>query len=179
MYEKHDIEEMLKSYLIKSAQAKELQRKIEANNAMLEYSGARLIQTDKEIIEELALSTPKTDIPPAHTNKTANSTEKIALSYKSNLIRINEVDKLKLINENANYYEKLSPILELVNKVNIMLSALDNEQRLVIETYYFHEPKWDYVANVYYDVYKEPRTINTLINIRNKALDIMLDVANV
>ena len=93
--------------------------------------------------------------------------------------QIPEVDKLRLINENANYYEKLSPILELVNKVNIMLSALDNEQRLVIETYYFHEPKWDYVANVYYDVYKEPRTINTLINIRNKALDIMLDVANV
>ena len=89
MYEKHDIEEMLKSYLIKSAQAKELQRKIEANNAMLEYSGTRLIENDNEIIEELSLSTPKTDIPPAKTNKTANSTERIALSYKSNLIRIN------------------------------------------------------------------------------------------
>ena len=179
MYKKHDVEEMLKSYLINSAKAKELQRKIEANSAMLEYNRSRLIQTDKETIEELALSTPKTDTPPAHTNKTANSTEKIALSYKSKLTRINEVDRLRLVNENASYYEKLSPLLDVINKVNNMLSALDNEQRLIIETYYFHEPKWDYVANVYYDVYKEPRSISRLQIIRNRALDIMLDVLNV
>ena len=179
MYERHDIEEMLKSYLIKSAQAKELQRKIEANNVMLEYGATRLIETDNEIIKEMALATPKIDNSLAKTNKISNSTERIALSYKSKLVRINEADKLRLISENANYYEKLSPLLEVVNKVNIMLSSLNNEQKLVIETYYFHEPKWDYVANVYYDVYKQTRTITRLKTIRNIALDIMEKVINV
>ena len=42
-----------------------------------------------------------------------------------------------------------------------------------------YEQKWNYVSRTYIDVYNEPKTINQLKNIRNVALEIMLDVVNV
>lgn len=60
-----------------------------------------------------------------------------------------------------------------------MLKALNNEQKLIIQTYYMYEPKWNYVATTYVQVYNEPRTVNQLKNIRDKALEIMLEVINI
>ena len=42
-----------------------------------------------------------------------------------------------------------------------------------------YEPKWNYVATTYVQVYNEPRTVNQLKNIRDKALEVMLDVINI
>lgn len=113
------------------------------------------------------------------TNNISNVTEDIALSYKSKLTYINEADKFKIMNENVEYNKKAEPLRELVGKVDRMLEALNNEQRLIIKTYYMYEPKWNYVSTTYFEIYKETRTINQLKNIRDTALDIMLDVINV
>ncbi len=101
------------------------------------------------------------------------------MSYKDKLTYINKADKIKLINEIEAYNKKAEPLRDLVGKVNRMLEALNNEQKLIIKTYYMYEPKWNYVATTYVQVYNEPRTVNQLKNIRDKAMQIMLNVINV
>ena len=83
------------------------------------------------------------------------------------------------MNENVRYEEKAEPLRELVGKVYRMLKALNNEQKLIITTYYMYEPKWNYVSNTYFEAYKESRTVNQLKNIRDVAMQIMLDVINI
>lgn len=83
------------------------------------------------------------------------------------------------MNENAAYNEKAEPLRDLVEKVDRMLKALNNEQKLIIQTYYMYEPKWNYVISTYFEVYKETRTVNQLKNIRDVAINIMLEVINV
>lgn len=107
------------------------------------------------------------------TNKISRPTENIALTYT------NKIDNKKLIIENAEYEQKAEPLRESVGKVDRMLKALNNEQKLVIQTYYFYEPKWNYVTTKYFEIYKESKTVNQLKNIRNIAINIMLDVINI
>ncbi len=101
------------------------------------------------------------------------------MSYKDKLTYINKADKIALMNENAINEEKAEPLRDLVGKVDRMLRALNNEQKLIVKTYYMNEPKWNYVVNTYFEVYKETRTINQLKNIRDTAIEIMLKVVNI
>ena len=128
----------------------------------------------------MALKSPTiSDMPRGNTNKINKPTENIALSYKNELIYTNEADKIALMNENAINEQKAEPLRDLVGKVDRMLNALNNEQKLVVKTYYMNEPKWNYVVNTYFEVYKETRTVNQLKNIRDVALRIMLQVINI
>lgn len=180
MYEKRDIEEMLKKYLKANSQLEELESKIEKNNILIKFDGKKYKESEAEVIEEMALKSPIiSDTPKSKTNKKSNPTETIALIYKENLTYINKADKIRLKNENALYSKKAEPLRDLVGKVSRMIKALNNEQKLIIESYYMYEQKWNYVSRTYIDVYNEPKTINQLKNIRNIALEIMLDVINI
>lgn len=180
MYEKCEIEQMLKKYLKSKSQLEELESKIEKNKILLKYSGKKFKESEAETIEGMALKSPAiSDIPKSKTNKKSNPTETIALTYREKQTYINKADKIKLMNENVLYNEKAEPLRDIVGKVDRMIKALNNEQKLIIQTYYMYEPKWNYVSKTYIDVYNEPRTINQLKNIRDVALKIMLDVINV
>jgi len=180
MYEKADIEEMLRKYLRSRSQLEELENKIEKNNILIKFGGTKFEESEAEIIERMALKSPViSDIPKSITNKKSTPTEDIALSYRKKLKHINEADKIILKNENAIYNEKAEPLRDLVGKVDRMLKALNNEQKLIIKTYYIYEPKWNYVNNTYFEVYKETRTVNQLKNIRDESIKIMLEVINV
>lgn len=180
MYEKHEVENMLKTYLISKSQLEELENKIEKNNILLKFEETKFEQSEADAIEEMSLNaTIISDIPKSQTNKINRTTEDIALSYREKQKYINKIDKIKLKNENIRFNEKAETLREVVEKVDRMLKALNNEQRLIIETYYMYEPKWNYVATNYMKVYNELRTVNQLKNIRDKALDIMLKVINV
>lgn len=180
MYEKSDIEDMLKKYLKSKSQLEELESKIAKNKVLLKYNGKKFQESEAETIEGMALKSPAiSDMPKSKTNKKSNPTENIALTYKEKLTYINKADKIKLMNENVKNNEKAEPLRDLVGKVNRMIKALNNEQKLIIESYYMYEPKWDYVSRTYLDVYNEPRTIGQLKNIRDIALKIMLDVINI
>ena len=171
MYEKSDIEDMLKKYLKSKSQLEELESKIAKNKVLLKYNGKKFQESEAETIEGMALKSPAiSDMPKSKTNKKNNPTENIALTYK---------DKLTYINKNVIYNEKAEPLRDLVGKVDRMIKALNNEQKLIVQTYYMYEQKWNYVSRTYIDVYNEPKTINQLKNIRNVALEIMLDVVNV
>lgn len=180
MYEKCEIESMLKEYLKSKSQLEELESKIAKNNVLLKYNGTKMQESAEETIEGMSLNSPIiSDMPRGKTNKIHRPTENIALTYKEKLAYINEADKIKLMNENYVYNEKSEPLRDLVGKVDRMLKALNNEQKLIIKTYYMYEPKWNYVATTYVQVYNEPRTVNQLKNIRDKALEIMLEVINI
>ena len=58
MYEKCDIEEMLKGYLVSKSQLEELESKIEKNKVLLRYNGKKYKESEEEVIEGMALSSP-------------------------------------------------------------------------------------------------------------------------
>jgi len=64
MYEKCDIEEMLKGYLVSKSQLEELENKIAKNKVLLKYNGKKYKESEEEAIEGMALSSPTiTDMP--------------------------------------------------------------------------------------------------------------------
>lgn len=179
MFEKQDIENMLKSYLCNKSKIDEILAKIEENNTLLNYNHTKYEISSEEAIRDMSFSTSNSEIPSGKTNKINNSTERIALNYEKNLKYKNEFDKVKLELDNQRYQEKLVLLKSSVERVNRILQCLDNEEKLVIKAYYMYEPKWNYVSNTYMAVYKEPRTVNQLKNIRDKAMDKMLSVINI
>ena len=64
MYEKCDIEEMLKGYLVSKSQLEELENKIAKNKVLLKYNGKKYKESEEEVIEGLELSSPTiSDMP--------------------------------------------------------------------------------------------------------------------
>lgn len=64
MYEKCDIEEMLKGYLVSKSQLEELENKIAKNKVLLKYNGKKYKESEEEGIEGMALSSPTiSDMP--------------------------------------------------------------------------------------------------------------------
>lgn len=58
MFEKCEIEKMLKDYLKSKSQLEELESKIEKNKVLLKYEGKKHTETEEEIIEEMSLNSP-------------------------------------------------------------------------------------------------------------------------
>ena len=124
-------------------------------------------------------SANSTEVPSGKTNKIVKQTENIALTYKGNLKYTNKSDTIHLKAEIEEYRKKAIPLKDLVNSVEIMLESLNNEQKLIIKSYYMYERKWNNVYLTYIEKYKIPKTINQLKNIRDMALKNMLDVINI
>lgn len=180
MYEKRDIEEMLKLYLKSKAQLKTIEDKIEKNEIQIKFNGTELKENENEVISTMALGRSNSyEIPSGKTNKIMKTTENIALSYRDNEKYTNKSDSFHLKVENEEYRKKAIPLKELVNSVDIMLDSLNNEQKLIIKSYYMYEQKWNYVYLIYIEKYKIPKTINQLKNIRDDALKNMLEVINI
>lgn len=64
MYEKCDIEKMLKGYLVSKSQLEELENKIAKNKVLLSYNGKKYTESEEEVIEGMSLSSPAiSDMP--------------------------------------------------------------------------------------------------------------------
>ena len=64
MYEKCNIEEMLKGYLVSKSQLEELENKIAKNKVLLSYNGKKYTESEEEVIEGMSLSSPAiSDMP--------------------------------------------------------------------------------------------------------------------
>lgn len=112
MYEKCEIESMLKEYLKSKSQLEELESKIAKNKVLLKYNGKKMQESEEEVIEGMSLNSPTiSDMPRGKTNKINRPTEDIALTYKGKLTYINKADKIKLMNENYIYNEKAEPLV--------------------------------------------------------------------
>ena len=69
MYEKYEIEKMLRTYLKSKSQANELRAKIEKNETLLKYENKEYRESDKEVIEGMSLSGPVISDIPKRKNK--------------------------------------------------------------------------------------------------------------
>lgn len=64
MYEKCEVEDMLRIYLKSNSQLKELENKISKNNVLLKYNGEKYEDTEDDLIEGMALKGVSiTDMP--------------------------------------------------------------------------------------------------------------------
>ena len=59
-----------------------------------------------------------------------------------------------------------------------LLIQLTDEEEFVIRTYYMKKSKWDYVSQQYFSEFQKPKSINQLLNIRDNAIQSMLEVIN-
>lgn len=91
MYEKCEIENMLKEYLKSKSQLEELESKIAKNKVLIKYNGKKMQESENETIEGMTLNSPTiSDMPRGKTNKINRPTEDIALNYKGKLTYINK-----------------------------------------------------------------------------------------
>ncbi len=69
MYEKCEVEEMLRSYLLSNSQLKELENKIAKNEVLLKYNGKKYKESVEDTIEGMALNSPTISDIPKRKNK--------------------------------------------------------------------------------------------------------------
>lgn len=115
---------------------------------------------------------------PSNTNKISDNIFNTALNYKKEQYHINREDRESLINK----INELGTIKDELNKkivrVDNLINQLSIEEKYIIKTYYFEKSKWDYVSQQYCIEFQKPKSINQLINIRNEAVNSMLDILN-
>lgn len=177
-YIKEDVEYMLREYPKNEAKLMELKLKKEEYQTSLEYAGTVYEDTDKEVIENMQLSGQAYDHIQSNTNKISDKVITTAMNYHKELKHINKQDReyiLRKIDECECEEKRLDKIIV---RVKNLLNQLTREQRFIIESYYLEKSKWDYVSNQYFIEYQKPKSINQLLNIRDVAIESMLDILN-
>ncbi|MGE5327989.1 MAG: hypothetical protein ACM3KR_00575 [Deltaproteobacteria bacterium] len=166
-----DIEYMLRKHLEKKSQLKFKTLDIEGLEKILEYHNKPCEETAEEIIESLSMpAVAISDMPKSRTNKFSSPTENVMFGYTENPPEVDIIDikgriyRLKI---------DIEPVKKDVEIVECFLAGLSKEEFLVINEHYVYNQKWDYVANAYYERFRQPRHIETLKNIRNEAFNKM------
>ena len=59
------------------------------------------------------------------------------------------------------------------------MQQLSTEEEFIIKIYYMQKAKWDYVSQQYCVEFQKPKSINQLLNIRDSAIESMLEVLNI
>lgn len=180
-YIKEDLEKMLRNQLKNEAKKTETELKIEEYQERLDYAGTVYEDTKEEVIEAMQLSASRiTDIPKSVTNKTSDTTANTAMNYKNELNYINKEDREyleKKINELETEKKKLD---KDIVRVKNLLTILSKKQDLIIKEFYINSEKgdWKKVATEFKNTFSKDLTIKQLQNIRDIALENMLEVLN-
>lgn len=178
-YIKEDIEIMLRNQLKNEAKKTEIELKIEEYQERLEYAGTVYKDTDKEVIEAMQLSSKAiSDMPISVTNKTSDTTANTAMNYEKELNHINKEDREHLERKIQELKIEKNRLDKEIVRVKNMLMQLSEEEEFVIKTYYMKKSKWDYVSQQYCAEFQKPKSINQLLNIRDYAIESMLEVIN-
>lgn len=177
-YIKEDIEAMLKDYKIDEAKLTELQLKEEEYQERLYYAGTVYQDSKDEIIENMQLAGQGYDCIHSNTNKISDKTSSTALNYEKEEEHINKEDRQFLEKKIAEIQIERTQLNKKIVRVKNMLNALNTEQKFIITSYYLEKSKWDYVSKQYFEEYNKPKSINQLLNIRDIAIDVMLNIVN-
>lgn len=178
-YIKEDIEIMLKNHLKNESKKTEILLKIEEYKERLEYAGTVYKDTDKEVIEAMQLASNQiSDMPRSITNKISDTTANTAINYQKELIHINEEDREYLKRKIQELKLEEKRLDKEIVRVKNMLMQLSEEEEFVIRIYYMKKSKWDYVSQQYCAEFQKPKSIKQLQNIRDTALDSMLEIIN-
>lgn len=178
-YIKEDVENMLKAQKKNEAKITELELKIEEYENRLDYAGTVYEESDEEVIRAMQLSNNISEVATGKTNKTSNITETTAMNYAKEKVHINREDRQYLESKIAEFKDEKERLNKQVVRVKNMINQLSADEKFIIETYYFDRSKWDYVSQQYCAEFQKPKTVNQLINIRNIALESMLEIINI
>lgn len=178
-YIKEDVENMLREHKKDEAKLLEIEFKIENLEERIRYAGYVTESTDNETIEAMQLGSKGCEIPSGKTNKISNVTEQVAMSYSKELVHINKEDISSLEREVTKYGEEKDRYNKKIARVKNLLESLSSEQRFVIKSYYMEKSKWDYVYKEYFIEFEINKTIKRLQEIRDTAIETMLEILNV
>lgn len=178
-YIKEDIEKMLREHLKNEAKKTEIQLKREEYEERLNYAGTVFQDTENEIIENMQLAGKGFDTVYSNTNKVSDTTANTAMLYHKEKRHINKEDRQYLENKIAECEAEEKRLDKQIVRVKNLLNQLTREQNFIVTSYYLEKSKWDYVANQYFIEYQKPKSINQLLNIRDTAIESMLDILNI
>jgi hypothetical protein len=178
-YIKEDIEKMLREHLKNEAKKTEIQLKREEYEERLQYAGTVYKDTEAEIIENMQLAGQAYDSIHSNTNKVSDIIANTAMNYRKEEIHINKENRVFLERKILECEAEEKRLDKQIVRVKNMLSQLSEDENFVMTTYYMQKSKWDYVSNRYYEEYKKPKSVNQLLNIRDRAMRSMLDIINV
>lgn len=177
-YIKEDLEKMLKEHLKNEAKLTEIQLKKEEYQERLQYAGTVYEDTKEEIIENMQLSGQAYDSIHSNTNKISDPTANTVINYHREEKHINKEDRSFLEKKILECEAEEKKLNKIIVRVKNLINQLSKEQRFVINSYYLEKSKWDYVSNQYFIEYQKPKSINQLLNIRDCAINSMLDILN-
>ncbi len=178
-YIKEDIENMLKEHLKNQSKLTEILLKKEEYEKRLEYAGTVYEDTEKEIIESMQLSGQAYDSVHSNTNKISDKTSNTAINYHKEEIHINKEDRQFLERKLLELNDLKDDLDKKIVRVDNMINQLSSEEKFVIKTYYMEKAKWDYVSQQYCVEFQKPKSINQLLNIRDTAINSMLEIVNI
>lgn len=179
MYIKEDLEGMLRNHLKNEAKLTEIEIKQEEYEERLAYAGTVYQDSKEDAIEGIQLAGKAiSDMPKSNTNKISDITYNTAIRYKKEIGYINKDDRDFLERKIEQCKAEKNKLDKAVVRVNNMLQQLSNEEEFIIKSYYMRRAKWDYVANEYYEKFQKPKSINQLLNIRDNAMESMLEILN-
>ena len=178
-YIKEDLEKMLREHLKNEAKLTEIQLKKEEYQERLNYSGTVYQDTEEEIIENMQLAGQAYDSVHSNTNKISDKVSNTAMNYHKEINHINKDDRTYLERKIAECEKEEQILNKKIVRVKNLLNQLTREQNFIITSYYLEKSKWDYVSNQYFAEYQKPKSINQLLNIRDCAIESMLDILNI
>lgn len=177
-YIKEELETMLKNHLKDEAKLTEIQLKLEEYEQRLKYAGSVYEDTENEIIENMQLAGQAYDTIHSNTNKISDKVYNTAMRYSKEEKHINKEDRAFLERKIEECQKEKEELNKKIVRVKNLINQLSKEEKFVINAYYLEKSKWDYVSNQYFMEYQKPKSINQLLNIRDTAIESMLDVLN-
>lgn len=179
-YIKEELETMLRNHRKNEAKLTELEIKQEEYEERLLYAGTVYQDSKEDVIEAMQLSGQViSDMPRGNTNKVSDSIYNTVVGYNREINYINKEDREFLENKIDLCKKEKAKLDKAIVRVNNLLNQLSSEEEFIIESYYMKKSKWDYVANEYFEEFQKPKSINQLLNIRDNAIESMLDILNI
>jgi hypothetical protein len=178
-YIKEELEKMLREHPKNQAKLTEVELKKEGYEKRLQYAGSVNEESDKEIIESMQLSGQAYDSIHSNTNKISDTTANTAMSYHKEMYHINKEDRAFLERKIQELTEIKDELDKKVVRVTNLMKQLSVEEEFIINLYYMQKAKWDYVSQQYCLEFQKPKSINQLLNIRDIAIESMLDILNI
>lgn len=176
---KEELEKMLKEHPKNQAKLTEIEIKKENYEKRLEYAGTVNEETENEIITSIQLQGQAYDSTPSNTNKISDLTASTAMNYEQEMNYINKEDRIYLERKISDLQEIKDDLDKKVVRVENLLQQLSTEEEFIIKLYYMQKAKWDYVSQQYCIEFQKPKSINQLLNIRDSAIESMLEVLNI
>ena len=178
-YIKEDLEKMLREHTKNQAKLTEVELKKEGYEKKLEYAGTVNEETDKEVIESMQLAGQAYDSIHSNTNKISDITANTAMRYQKEMRHVNVENRAYLERKISELAELKEELDKKIVRVKNLLQQLSAEEEFIIKIYYMQKAKWDYVSQQYCIEFQKPKSINQLLNIRDSAIESMLEVLNI